>query len=223
MPVLYRDAWLIALAKPSGLLVHRGWDNDPVVALDLAREAAGAYVYPVHRLDRGTSGVLLFALDAATAAVVHGAMERGEADKRYVALVRGVPRAAGVLDHPIPRTEGGERVPARTEYRPLGAAGRFGLVEARPLTGRLHQVRRHLKHLGHPVLGDANYGRGELNRLCREQYGLHRLALHAASLALSHPHTGAPLRLRAPLPDDLAGPVARIGLSLALCDIDPQG
>src|SRR5262249_24959795 len=89
---------------------------------------------------------------------------------------------------------------------------RWSLVEARPETGRLHQVRRHLKHLSHPVVGDVNYGKGDVNRLFRERYGLRRLALHALALAFEHPFTGAAVAISAPLPGDLRGPFAALGI-----------
>ncbi|HEU4406430.1 MAG TPA: pseudouridine synthase [Polyangiaceae bacterium] len=214
MKLLYRDEHLAVVDKPSGLLVHRGWGDDERVALTEARDLLGAYLYPVHRLDRGTSGALAFALTEAAASALHRAFEGGGVEKRYLALVRGVAPAEGLVDHPIPRREGGPRVPARTAFRLVGASPveRCSLVEARPETGRLHQVRRHLKHLNHPVLGDANYGKGALNRHYRDAFGLARLALHAASIAFAHPLTGAPLFVEAPVPPDLAGPLAALGL-----------
>jgi len=223
-PLLYRDDHLAAFAKPSGLLVHRGWGDDAIVALDLAREALGQYVFPVHRLDRPTSGVLVFALSAEAAATLSGAFERGEVRKTYLALVRGVPAESGLVDHPIPRREGGPRVPAVTAFRLRHAVAtsapeafapeirRAALVEAWPRTGRLHQIRRHLKHISHPIIGDANYGKGDLNRLFRGAVGLMRLALHAAAIELPHPATGAALRAAAPLPDDLRAPFERLGI-----------
>lgn len=212
--ILYRDEHLVAVDKPSGMLVHRGWGDDGPFALNTVRDMLGAYLYPVHRLDRGTSGVLVFALSEAAAAALHGAFEAGEVKKRYLALVRGVAPVEGLIDHPIPRREGGPRVPARTSFRLVGASPveRCSLVEARPETGRLHQVRRHLKHIGHPLLGDANYGKGALNRHYRETFGLKRLALHAASIAFTHPLAGAPFYIEAPLPPDLAQPLSALGL-----------
>jgi tRNA pseudouridine65 synthase len=212
--LLFCDEHLVVVDKPSGLLVHRGWGDDERVALALVRDAVGAYVYPVHRLDRGTSGALVFARHQGAARALHAAFEGGAVDKRYLAVVRGVPAREGVVDHPIPRREGGPRVDARTAYRLVAASPveRCSLVEARPATGRLHQVRRHLKHAGHPVLGDANYGKGALNRAYRERFGLGRLALHAASLRFAHPATGAPLRVEAPLPPELARPLEALGL-----------
>ncbi len=217
MKVLSRDDHLIAFDKPSGLAVHRGMARDAVVATDLAREVAGAPVFLVHRLDRGTSGVLLFALDADRARALGRAWEEGLIEKRYLALVRGVPEPEGVIDHPVPRDEGGPRVPAVSHYRRVAVTEpqshlegrRFSLVEVRPKTGRFHQIRRHLKHIGHPIAGDVNYGRGEINRMLRERAGLHRIALHAASITLQGP---SPLTIEAPLPPDLADPLAALGL-----------
>ena len=212
MQVLYRDDALAVLAKPSGLLVHRGWDDDEDVAVTRARVALGRFVYPVHRLDRGASGALVFALSSEVAAALHAAFEDGRVEKRYLAAVRGVAPEAVTVDHPIPRREDGPRVPATTRVRRLAAGAHVSLVEAIPLTGRLHQVRRHLKHLAHPILGDANYGKGELNRRMRAEHGLARLALHASSLRFAHPVTGALVEVAAPLPDDLAAPLASLGL-----------
>jgi tRNA pseudouridine65 synthase len=214
--VLYRDQELLIVAKPAGLVVHRGWADDEVALLDLAREAAGAYVYPVHRLDRGASGALVFALSSAAARALQESWTSGQVDKRYVALVRGNPPDAATIDHPIPRAEDGPRVPALTEVTTLARAGRYALVEARPKTGRLHQIRRHLKHISCPLIGDVRYGKGEHNRLFRERHDLHRLALHAWSLALPHPVTGARVCAVAPLPRDLAGALAGLGIELAL-------
>lgn len=214
LAILHRDAALVIVAKPAGLVVHRGWADDAVVMLDLVREAVGAYVYPVHRLDRGASGALVFALTKAAARGLQDAWSMGHVQKRYLALVRGNPPEAAVIDHPIPGKEDGPRVPAVTEVTTLARAGRYALVEARPLTGRLHQIRRHLKHISCPLIGDVRYGKGEHNRLFREQYDLHRLALHAWSLTLPHPDTGDMLRAIAPLPADLSGALAGLGIDL---------
>ena len=231
MLLLYQDDDLVVVSKPSGLLVHpTDQAPDRTSVLQQARDATGgAHLHPVHRLDRGASGVLVLARSPRAAARLQAQLEDGGAEKRYRVAVRGAPGDSGVIDHPIPRREGGPRVAAVTEYRRLaivtvtvplapGAPAReqrYAWVEARPRSGRLHQIRRHLKHLGHPVLGDANYGRGEHNRLCAERFGLQRLALHAASLAFEHPGTGARVSFRAPLPPDLREPLERMGFSAA--------
>jgi tRNA pseudouridine65 synthase len=133
-------------------------------------------------------------------------------EKRYIALVRGIPPEAGVIDHPVPRAPDGPRVPAVTEFRRLATFERYALVEALPRTGRLHQIRRHFKHISHPLIGDVRYGKGEHNRLFRDRFGLHRLALHALELAFDHPPAGRPLRIFAPVPEDLAGVLGAMGL-----------
>jgi tRNA pseudouridine65 synthase len=216
--VLYRDDVLLAVDKPSGLLVHRGWGRDKVVLVDLVMALTGSSTaHPLHRLDRQTSGVVLFALNAEVAKILGGAFEAGRVDKTYRALVRGRAPASGVIDHPIPRREGGPRVDAVTEFTRLETLRTepraVSWVFARPRTGRLHQVRRHLKHLSHPVIGDANYGKGDLNRAIRDRYGLFRLALHASSLTLEHPVRRETVTIRAPLPRDLREPLSRMGLA----------
>ena len=187
-------------------------------ALQMLREQLGRPVWPAHRLDKGTSGVLLFALDADTAGAVGQQFETGHAiRKTYQAMVRGWSEAEGVIDHPLRRLRddphgrsgaAGEAQPALTRYRTLGrvqlplAQGRFestrcALVELMPLTGRRHQLRRHLKHIAHPILGDATHGKGPLNRAVADLLGLQRLWLHATRLELDHPATGQRLRIEA--------------------------
>ncbi len=214
--ILHRDSSLLWIAKPSGMAVHRGDARDPITAIDVVRDLIGAQVYTVHRLDRATSGVMVFALSAEAARHVGAAFAEGRVQKRYLALVRGIPKVPeGLVDHAIERREDGPKVPARTAWRVLASVvdpGPYALVEARPQTGRRHQIRRHLKHLSHPLIGDVRYGKGDHNRLFRERFGLHRLALHAADLELAHPETGEQTRFSAPVPDDLAEPLRRLGI-----------
>ncbi len=211
LSALYQDEHVLVVDKPSGLAVHRGWAQDRVTAVGLARRLAGRSVSPVHRLDRGTSGVLLFAFDAETIRTLQASLAEG-AHRVYLALVRGPAPEHIVVDHPIPRRPGGPRVDAVTEVRLLGRFERYSLVEARPRTGRLHQVRRHLKHLSLPIIGDSKYGKSEHNRLLRERFGLARLALHALRLECAHPARSEPLSVTAPVPEDLAGPFRAMGL-----------
>jgi tRNA pseudouridine65 synthase len=212
--LLYVDEDVVVANKPSGLLAHRGWDADEDVALFRVRDAVGEHVNVVHRLDRATSGALLFARHRDATATLCGDFEARRVDKRYLALVRGQPPEAGVIDHPVPKKELGERVPAVTRFRLVARSpvDRCSLVEAIPETGRLHQIRRHLKHLSHPVIGDVNYGNGATNRHYRATYGLHRLALHAHYLAFQHPRSGERVVVHAPMPDDLGVPLTMLGL-----------
>jgi tRNA pseudouridine65 synthase len=229
MDILYRDESVLAVAKPSGLIIHRGpWSRSETPLLSRVRDQIGQRVHPVHRLDRGTSGVLLLTLGPEPARRLGRAFAAGAVEKRYLALVRGVAPDDGLIDHPVPGREDGPRVPAVTRFRrhqsvraatplpeePARGAPRYSLVEACPRTGRFHQIRRHLKHISHPIIGDVNYGRGEHNRFFRERYGLHRLALHALELTVEHPMTGERLSITAPIPADLAAPLQRVGFDL---------
>lgn len=214
LELVHCDAHVVAVNKPSGMLVHRGWARDDIVAVDVLHAQLGRHVWPIHRLDRATSGVLLFALDADSARALSLAFEHGQVDKRYLALCRGHPADEQLIDYPLRRVDhdSPERLPAQTRVRRLATFERYALVEAVPLTGRTHQIRRHLKHVSHPIIGDVRYGKGEHNRLFRERFGLHRLVLHAAELRVPHP-TGGELTIRAPVTADLAGPLAAMGLA----------
>jgi len=205
VPILHHDARCVVVDKPSGLATHRGWDDSDDALLQRVRDTVNKYVYPVHRLDRGASGAVLFALDKVAAAAFSAAWL--EADKRYLAITRGHPPEHVVIDHPVPRAPGEERVPAVTEITRLDVFGRYALVEARPRTGRLHQIRRHLKHISCPLIGDVRYGKGEHNRLFRTQHGLHRLALHCAVLSVAHPDGGS-LAVTCALAPDLVAALA---------------
>lgn len=203
MEILYRDSNWVAVNKPSGLAVHRGWANDDEFAMTLARDALGQWVYPVHRLDRGASGVLLFGLSPAAARALCERFEHQAVEKRYLALVRGAPPEQLSIDHALLPDHGAIAQPARTDVRRLAQFGRYAWVEARPHTGRLHQIRRHLKHVSCPIIGDVKYGKGEHNRWFRERFALHRLALHAETLRFVG-LSGEPVELRAPLAPELA-------------------
>jgi tRNA pseudouridine65 synthase len=213
LDVLYHNASILVVNKPSGLLVHRGWGRESVVLVDLVREFANQpKVHPVQRLDRGASGAIVFALDPATARMLQ---DLDEFEKSYLALVRGCPPEEGLIDHPIPRRQNGPRVPARTTFRLVASVScqprEVSLVEAVPHSGRLHQIRRHLKHVDHPLIGDSNYGRTELNREMAARYGLNRLALHCQAISLKLPENPTPLKIEAPLPADLSDPLKKIG------------
>jgi tRNA pseudouridine65 synthase len=211
--VLYRDDAVVVVDKPSGLSVHRGDDQGSTFALNLTRNAIGQWVYPVHRLDRATSGVLVFALSSEHARTLHDSFSTRTVNKTYVALVRGTPPAHGVIDSPMAKREGGPDVESVTEYETLFVSDlRLALVEARPRTGRRHQIRRHLRRIDHPIAGDVNYGNGPDNRRYRAELGLYRLALHAQRLSFLHPASGERVTFESAVPEDLAGPLRRIGV-----------
>ncbi|QKO22476.1 pseudouridine synthase [Rhodoferax sp. BAB1] len=222
--ILYQDNYLVAIDKPPGLLVHRtGLDaGETLFALQLLRDQLGRPVWPAHRLDKGTSGVLLFALDAETARLLGPAFEApDQVHKTYQAVVRGWPPESGLIDHPLQRMEDDARAgrmqvqDARTRYRTLARyelllpqgpfpTTRCALVELQPLNGRRHQLRRHMKHVAHPIIGDATHGKGPLNRALAAWLGVQRLWLHALRLELVHPVHGTALPLEAPPGPDWA-------------------
>ncbi|MDM0046243.1 pseudouridine synthase [Variovorax dokdonensis] len=216
--ILYQDEAIVAIDKPAGLLVHRtGLDaGETRFAVQLLRDQIGRPVWPAHRLDKGTSGVLLFALGAEHARTLGQVFEAPDAvRKHYVAVVRGWPPESGLIDHPLRRMEDDARAgrleeqPAQTRYRtleryelplPYGSfpSTRCALLALEPLTGRRHQLRRHMKHIAHPIIGDATHGKGALNRAIAERLGLQRLWLHATQLELPHPQSALPMRIEAP-------------------------
>jgi tRNA pseudouridine65 synthase len=216
---IYRDETLLVVHKPAGLLVHRSPidPHETEFALQHAREMnGGEYVYAVHRLDRPTSGLLVFARDQQTASLLGKAFMAGEVHKRYLAMVRGWAPSEGVIDHPL-REEPEDRrckeeeAPIReavTRFRRLAAteipvaiegydSSRYSLVELFPETGRRHQLRRHMKHISHPIIGDANHGRGRHNRYFAERFGFGRLMLAAVGMSFKHPVSGELIELRA--------------------------
>lgn len=211
--LLYTDEQVAVANKPSGLLVHRGWDRDDDVLMFRVRDAIGQHVHPLHRLDRGTSGAVLFARDSESAARLASCFREQRMEKRYLALVRGhMKEDAGRIDYAIPNSEDGERVPAATRYEVLARSSvdRCSLVWVMPETGRLHQIRRHLRHLGHPLVGDVAYGDGKINRHYRAGYGLHRLALHASALSFPHPSREREIRVTAGFPSELRAAFAML-------------
>nr|WP_242110651.1 pseudouridine synthase [Luteimonas aquatica] len=229
MQALYCDESLAVVDKPAGLMVHdsklaRG-ETD--FAADRLREQFGRPIFLVHRLDRATSGCLLLAFDRETASLLGKALMAGGMEKQYLAVCRGWPAEAEfVVDHPLDGGPGKpEKKPARTRFARLAtteleiasaqfATSRYALLQAWPETGRFRQIRRHLKHLSHHLIGDSSHGDGRHNRAFR-QLGIHRMLLHAQRLAFEHPHGGARLCAEAP-------PDAQFRRALALFGIETR-
>jgi tRNA pseudouridine65 synthase len=205
LAILHADDDLVVVDKPGGVLVHRSREApDRRVVLQTLRDRLGRRVYPVHRLDRAASGVLAFALSPEVAAELHMAMRRPSAEKDYLAFVRGEIEESGETDRPLTSDIGVKR-DARSRWWRLEIVRGFSLVRVRIATGRRHQIRRHMSHLAHQIVGDSTYGKGRINRWLREEYGLPRLFLHAERLAIEHPVSGEKLEVRAALAGDLAG------------------
>jgi tRNA pseudouridine65 synthase len=222
--LLYQDDFIVAVNKPAGLLVHRSAidRHETRYAMQIVRDRLGRRVYPVHRLDKPTSGVLVFALDADTARRMTELFSQSAVEKTYLAVVRGYTEETGTIDYAL--AEQLDRMtdakclrdkpaqPAVTVYRRLGTAelpfavgryptARYSLLRISPKTGRKHQIRRHMKHIFHPVVGDTSHGDGRHNEFFRVHFACFRLLLCATGLAFTHPATGERLYLEA-APDD---------------------
>lgn len=227
--VVYADDHLIVIDKPAGLLVHRSWiaREAKQFAMQMLRDQIGQKVYPVHRLDRPTSGLLVFAKDAETARLLSEQFAERQIAKRYHAIVRGF-LGDGVLDYPLKEEldkiadkqaqQDKEPQQAVTEYRcvqhfelPVAVTdrhptSRYSLMELWPKTGRKHQLRRHMAHLRHPIIGDTRHGDSRQNRYFREHHGLTRLLLAATGLQFSHPYSGVSIDLQLDIPAAFLAP-----------------
>ena len=235
LEIIYQDDHLVAVDKPAGLLVHRSKIDVRArnYALQTIRNQIGRPVFPVHRLDRPTSGVLLFALSSEVARLVSNQFEKRTIEKNYTAIVRGVPPKLGKCE--IQLLEKPDRVvdqrvdpdkaarSATTKFETLGSwqvpysAGkysrsRYSLVKIRPVTGRRHQIRRHFKHMAYPIIGDTTHGDRRHNRLFRKRFDLRRLMLVASELKLSHPITSETITICAELGGEFERALECLGL-----------
>ena len=212
LSVLYRDEWLAVVDKPAGLMVHDSTlaAGETDFSADRLRVQFGRPIHLVHRLDRATSGCLLLAFDRDSASALGKAVMAQQLEKCYLAVCRGWPEEAFEIDHPLDGGPGKpQKKPAVTRFRRLAtgelavpSAGfetsRYALLECEPLSGRFRQIRRHLKHASHHLVGDTSHGDGRHNRQFRMR-GVHRMLLHAWELGFPHPHDGGVVRVQAPL------------------------
>ncbi|KOO14135.1 pseudouridine synthase [Vibrio xuii] len=220
LEIVFQDEYFVAVNKPAGMLVHRSWldKHETQFVMQTLRDQIGQHVFPLHRLDRPTSGVLIFALSSEVASQVMPMFANHEMEKTYHAIVRGWIEESGRLDYALKveldkiadkhASQEKEAQEAITDYWPLAkvevphSTGKFPttrycLMEMKPLTGRKHQLRRHMAHLRHPIVGDTTHGDGKHNKLYREVYDSHRLLLHASSLEFVHPFTNEKVLIKA--------------------------
>jgi tRNA pseudouridine65 synthase len=228
LEVLYQDEFLIVVNKPSGLLVHKSPidKHETRFALQIVRDQIGQYIYPIHRLDKPTSGVLVFALNQEVAQSFAAMFSDGTIEKTYLAICRGYTPQSGLIDHPLTQMLdtkkqkqqkekhlNKEAKEAQTKFCTLATVSlpyrvdryantRYSLVELKPITGRKHQLRRHLKHISHHIVGDTKHGRGEHNKFFRNQFNIHRLLLHAYKISFVHPVLKKEINIKAPMDDD---------------------
>ncbi len=215
--ILYQDDQLVAIEKPAGFHVHPPENSIHKIpaglnCLQVLKKQLNTYLYPVHRLDRATSGVLLFGLSSESARTLGQQFQDRSVRKVYYCVVRGWVEPEGEIDHPLspgwgPEAQQAEKVEAVTRFERVAqlelpyalgryATARFSLVRVEPRTGRMHQIRRHFAHLRHPLIGDTIYGDGKQNRFFREDLGMSGLLLKAYSLEVRHPGDGRSLRIQ---------------------------
>jgi len=219
LEIIYEDAEYVAINKPNGLLVHRTRiaEEKKEFALQLLRDQLGYRLYPLHRLDRGTSGVLLFAKTPAAAAPLVQAFAERQPDKTYFAIVRGYAPEEGTIDSPIRPDKDHQHKKAQeaiTHYTRLATVelpipvgpyqtARYSLVKIKPKTGRMHQIRKHFAHLRHYIIGDKKHGDWRHNRMFLERINSSCLLLHAAALRFEHPFTGEIVEIKAQVPENM--------------------
>ncbi|VTR35644.1 pseudouridine synthase [Sphingobacterium thalpophilum] len=214
LEILYQDDVIVAINKPHGLLVHRSSiaRDTSEFALQLLRDQLGQTVYPAHRLDRKTGGVLLFSLNKETDQYLQKSFQEHQIDKKYLAILRGFAPTDGVIDYPL-KKENGTLQDAKTTFRllanselpvPFGKfpTSRYSLVEANPLTGRMHQLRRHFAHIFYPIIGDRPHGCNKQNKFWKETYQMDTMLLHASQLTFKHPLSNHMIHIKAPLQAD---------------------
>lgn len=204
--IIYQDQWLIAVFKPVGMFVHRSRLNPySEVLLQQVRDTIGQRVYPVHRLDRATDGIVLFALSSTVSAKLNMSFRKGDLEKKYLAIVRGWTKESERIEYRVKMTDGPDKMGV-TSYRRLGVVAfntplgryntaRYSVVEVIPETGRWHQIRKHFHHISHPIIGDTSYGDSVHNRFFRDHLKVSRLLLSAVALSLNHPETGEKVAL----------------------------
>lgn len=211
LQLLYSSADLVAINKPHGLLVHRSpiASDASEFAVQLLRDQLGQRVYPVHRLDRKTGGVLLFALNEVINSAIQHQFAEGKVGKSYIAIVRGYTEDVAEIDYPLRRDDGvlqeaftALKTLQRTEVDvPFGkhATSRYSLVELTPATGRMHQLRKHMAHILHPIIGDRPHGCNKQNKLFKELFGMETMLLHAQTISFQHPVTNETITITAPI------------------------
>ena len=225
LEVLYQDAHLIAINKPHGLLVHRSpiATNTDTYAVQELRNQINQHVYPVHRLDRKTSGVLLFALEKELIPALMKQFEEHEVKKTYWAILRGYADDSGTIDYPLTNDKG-KTQEAVTHYKtlertevpvPFGkhSSSRYSLVEAKPETGRMHQLRKHFAHILHPIIGDRPHGCNKQNKLFLERWNLSTMLLHASRLEIIHPVQKTQIDIQANLSNEFQRMIKELNFS----------
>ncbi|MFA9391886.1 MAG: pseudouridine synthase [Prolixibacteraceae bacterium] len=228
LEIIYRDEHLVAINKPHGLLVHKSWiaADAKEFAIQILRDQIGQRVTPVHRLDRKTSGVLLFALNDEANKAMNALFEATMVRKTYHALVRGFTLDSEKIDYPL-KKENGNLQDAITNYRTLERVEvpvvlglhqtqRYSVCEIRPETGRMHQIRKHFDHIRHPIIGDRPHGCNKQNKLFKEKWEMNTMLLHASKIEFIHPFTGEMMVISAKIQTEFERTMGFLGFKMNL-------
>lgn len=234
LSILFHDKNLVAVNKPAGILVHRTkmdfGQTESIV--NLLRDQIGAQIFPIHRLDKPTSGVLVFALSSEIAKIMSQEFIERRVHKKYLAVVRGRMNEEISVDHPLKEEldkisdkmakKDKPAQEALTHFSPLAntelpvsvdryPTSRYSLVQAMPVTGRKHQIRRHLRHINHPIIGDTTHGSAKHNKFFENEFKTKRLLLACTEMTFTHPKTNIPMTLKAPLSEDFKNLMIKLG------------
>lgn len=234
LEILFQDQYILAVNKPAGILVHRTkmdfGERESVV--NQLRDQIGVQIFPIHRLDKPTSGVLVFALSSEVAKIMSTEFIEHRVQKKYLAVVRGIVKEEITVDHPLKEELDSisdkmakKDKPAQsaiTHFSPLAQTelnfsvdkyptSRYSLVQAIPVTGRKHQIRRHLRHLNHPIIGDTTHGSSKHNKFFESEFKIKRLLLSCTQMTFTHPKTNVLIKITAPLPEDFQNLLTKLG------------
>lgn len=223
LEIIYEDEYLIAINKPHGLLVHRSKlaKDAKEFALQMLRDQIGAHVFPCHRIDRKTSGILLFAKDTETNRLMQKMFLEGQLEKKYLAIIRGFSKENEIIDYPLKKDDGTIQE-SITHYKTIAKTeielphlshptSRYSLVEVCPKTGRMHQIRKHLAHIFHPIIGDRPHGCNKQNKLFKERWNMNTMMLHAHQLHFTHPITNNDIQMKANISDEFVRAMEFLG------------
>jgi tRNA pseudouridine65 synthase len=231
LEILYQDDHIVAVNKPHGLFVHRtALDYTATTfALQMVRDMIGSHVFSIHRLDRKTSGVLLFAKNKETQSQMAKMFIQKEVKKKYLAIVRGYTDDAGRVEYPLV-TDDGKIQEALTTYRTLSRSeipfssgkfptSRYSLIEVEPETGRMHQIRKHMSHIFHPIIADRPHGCNKQNKFFLEQFEMNTMMLHASELAFKHPNLNTNIIIKADYHTEFKRMIKLLGFEIGISNV----
>lgn len=228
LEILYQDEDIVAINKPHGLLVHRSSiaRDASEFALQLLRDQINQTVYPAHRLDRKTAGILLFSLNKDMDKELQQLFQNQQVDKKYLAILRGHAPEEMHIDYPL-KKDNGVIQEAQTDFKTIAhtelpfpsgkfATSRYSLVEANPTTGRMHQLRKHFAHIFHPIIGDRPHGCNKQNKFWKDHFEMDTMMLHASEITFIHPKTKDTITIKSSLQPEFKRVLAILNMETSI-------